>query len=131
LEVALSRKAALSAVSNGAATIPEPPRKLGPTGLALWTSIQQEYRIEDSGSVEMLCQACLACDRADTLQARINADGEMITTPSGTRANPLLKDELGCRAFVVRTLNTLGLNLEPARPPGRVPGTVVTTWRGN
>ena len=87
-----------------------------------------EYDIRDLGSVEMFTQTCLAADRADALAAAINRDGETIATPTGMRANPLLKDEIACRAFIVRTLHLLGLNAEPTKPPGRVPGSVV--WRG-
>ena len=93
------------------------------------TKVQSEYRIEDCGGVEMLMQACLALDRADALAARIDADGETIVTKRGLKAHPCLKDELAARAFVVRTLQRLGLNLEPVRPTVGRPG-VGRGWQG-
>ena len=44
---------------------PIPPRKLGPAGENLWFRVQNDYRIEDVGGVELLMQACLAQDRAE------------------------------------------------------------------
>jgi hypothetical protein len=44
---------------------PDPPRKLGPAGENLWFRVQNDYRIEDVGGVELLMQACLAQDRAE------------------------------------------------------------------
>ena len=124
----MSRKT-LSIVPDLPATGPPPPRKLGLSGLSLWTKVQSEYRIEDCGGVEMLMQACLALDRADALAARIDADGETIVTKRGLKAHPCLKDELAARAFVVRTLQRLGLNLEPVRPTVGRPG-VGRGWQG-
>ena len=119
----MSRKQPLTVISNVPATALEPPRKLGLSGRALWDAVQREYRVEDAGGVELLVQACLASDRADALAARIDADGETILTKAGLKAHPCLKDELAARAFICRTLQRLGLNLEPVRPtPGRPAG---------
>ena len=53
----------------------------------------------------------------------MNRDGEVITTRQGVRDHPGLRHELASRAFVVRTLQKLGLDVEPLRPaPGRPPG---------
>src|SRR5215469_13510336 len=103
---------------------PQPPRKLGDLGLFLWQSLQSEYRIDDAAGREMLAQACEAADRVARLAATINADGEIIQTENGPKAHPALKDELAGRAFIVRVLRQLGLNLEPVRPVGRP-----TKWR--
>jgi hypothetical protein len=99
-----------------------PPRELGPHGFKLWTSVQAEYRIEDCGGVEILAQACAGLDRAEELKACIDADGSVIRTRSGVpRAHPACRDEIAARAFVVRTLQKLGLNFEPIKSPGRPP----------
>jgi hypothetical protein len=37
-----------------------PPRKLGEHGLSLWNSVQNAYRIDDVGGIELLAQACAA-----------------------------------------------------------------------
>jgi hypothetical protein len=93
----------------------EPPRPLGAHGRALWDCVQSEYRIGDSAGVELLLQACTMLDRAEALAAEIATTGFML----GSRANPLVRDELAARSFVVRTLQRLGLDLEPAKPVGR------------
>jgi hypothetical protein len=102
---------------------PVPPRKLGAHGMKLWKSIVSEYVFSDPGSLEMLCQACQALDRAEVLAAEIARDGPIYQTPRGPAGHPGLKVELGNRAFVTATLTKLGLDLEPLRPgPGRPPG---------
>ena len=94
-----------------------PPRKLGEHGLALWTRINDEYSIVDGGGVEMLCQACQALDRAEDCAALIERDGAVIRHKGSYRENPLLKVELAARALCIRTLQKLGLDVEPV---GRV-----------
>ena len=101
------------------ATGPSPPRKLGEHGGALWSRVMTDYQIADAGGVELLAQACGALDRAEALRARIDADGEIIDTPSGPKAHPGLKDELGNRAFVTRCIARLGLDVEPVQRIGR------------
>jgi hypothetical protein len=96
-----------------------PPRKLGQHGLSLWNSVQTAYHIDDVGGIELLAQACAAADRVEALAERINADGEVICTPAGPKAHPALRDELAGRAFIVRTLERLGLNVETIKPIGR------------
>src|ERR1700750_1063548 len=99
-----------------------PPRKLGVHGMWLWDAIMAEYDIADVGGRELLVQACAALDRAEALCGGIDRDGEMITTEKGPKAHPALRDELAARAFVVRTLERLGLNIEPINPAGRPSG---------
>src|SRR5262245_24727015 len=93
--------------------LPGPPENLKRHGRALWAKIQDEYQIRDSGGLEMLAQACAAADRAEECAARIKADGLIVVSGSGTsHDHPLLKHELAARAFVVKTLRGLGLNVE-------------------
>jgi hypothetical protein len=114
---------------NPTSTAISPPRALGVHGKALWDRIQGEYRVEDTGGVELLAQACQALDRAEALAAAIARDGEVIHTRTGVpRTHPAVKDELGLRAFIVRTLEKLGLNVEAIKPIGRPPSS--TGWRG-
>jgi hypothetical protein len=114
----MSRKPPLTLIGPGA-TIPPPPRTLASPGLALWNRVQAEYGILDCGGVEILCLACQALDRAESLSEAIAEDGELIRTRTGVRANPLLRDELANRALVARLLSRLGINLEPLKQPGR------------
>lgn len=97
----------------------DPPRALGAPGLALWASVRSQYDIRDAGGVEMLAQACAALDRAESLSAEIAQDGQIIRTKQGPKVHPALRDELSNRAFVVRTLQRLGLDVEAVRSIGR------------
>jgi hypothetical protein len=113
---------ALSLVSS-ATTVVGPPRDLGQQGRKLWDEIQAAYGITDRGGIELLAQACAACDRAEALAEAIARDGSVVYSRAGVpKSHPAAKDELACRAFVVRTLERLGLNVEAVKPgPGRPP----------
>jgi hypothetical protein len=101
----------------------QPPRSLGKHGRSLWDRIVSEYVVDDCAGIELLTQACQACDRAEALAAAVERDGEIIRTPTGIKSHPGIREELAARAFVVRTLSRLGLNYEPLRSaPGRSPG---------
>jgi hypothetical protein len=116
-------KGPFSVVSRLPLQVPDPPRPLGSAGLALWQAIQIEYNIQDRGGVEMLLVGCQALDRAERLRACIDADGDVIHTRSGVpKAHPAIKDELGCRAQVMRAIEKLGLNFEAIKSVGRPPG---------
>jgi hypothetical protein len=54
--------------------------------------------------------------------SQIDRDGELIPTRSGLKEHPGLKGELANRAFVSRTLQRLGLDVEPVRPDVGRPG---------
>ena len=111
----MSKRAELRVVGT-APSGPQPPRKLGKPGLALWQRIHKEYDIADVGSLESLFQICAATDRAERLRDAIDADGEAIRGRNGIRANVLLRDELQTRAFICRTLKSLGLTLQEVKP---------------
>jgi hypothetical protein len=113
-------KPPLSIVSSLALSPPEPPATLGEPGRTLWQSVLREYDVSDVAGLVLLEQACHAADRAATLKAQIDADGEVVRTRGGLRAHPALKDELSARGFVTKILCRLGLNSEPLRAgPGR------------
>ena len=114
----MGKKPNLTVVEAALTTNP-PPRKLGEFGTTLWRSITSAYDISDVGGIELLAQACTASDRAEALAARIRADGEVIYTKAGPKTHPALKEELALRAFICRTLQRLGLNIETVKSPGR------------
>jgi hypothetical protein len=114
----MPKKPSLKLVES-AATDQRPPRKLGQHGTKLWKAVTSAYHIEDVGGIELLAQACAAADRAESLAARIDEDGETIKGKNGLRAHPCLKDELAARSFVVRTLSRLGITTESVKPIGR------------
>jgi hypothetical protein len=114
-------KPPLTLVGPGS-TAPPPPRTLGAPGLALWSRVQAEYHILDSGGAEILCLAAQALDRAESLSAVIAEDGQTIRTRTGVRAHPALRDEIANRALVARLLGKLGIASEPIKSPGRPGG---------
>ena len=99
-----------------------PARPLGPAGTQLWEAVQRAYSVEDAGGAEILSQACAALDRAEELAGAIARDGAIVQTRNGPREHPGLRAELSNRAFVVRSLARLGLDVEPVRAMGRPPG---------
>jgi Phage terminase, small subunit len=109
-------------VVAGDETCAKPSRKLGQHGANLWKSVMAEYQVIDSGGIEMLTAACQQLDRAESLREQIDRDGEIVRTKAGLKEHPALKHELASRAFVVRTLARLGLDVEAVKPIGRPPG---------
>ena len=111
----------LTLIEPGSTPI-EPPRPLGPNGRSLWDRTHREYAIDDVAGVEFLALSCEALDRAQALSEAIERDGLVIRTSAGPRTHPAVKEELALRAFIVRTLQRLGLNFEPLRAgPGHPP----------
>jgi len=105
---------------------PGPPENLKRYGRALWNQIQSEYGIADAGGLEMLAQACAAADRAEQCAKKIAREGLTVTNASGSQhEHPVLRCEQAARSFVVKTLKSLGLHVEPLkRGPGRPPADV-------
>jgi hypothetical protein len=114
----MSKKPRLALVKT-TETFLEPPRSLHKAGAAMWTSIMQEYRIEDSGGQAMLEQICQAADRVQEFTAIISREGLVVRTKQGPRDHPLLRHEQAARSFIIRSLHRLGLDVEPLRPIGR------------
>ncbi len=81
--------------------------------------MMSEYEISDSGGLALLEQACAAVDGVAECDAILERDGLMIRGRFGPKEHPLLKHQLALRAFVCRTLQRLGLNLEPIKSVGR------------
>ena len=114
----MAKPSPLSLVNSA---IPQPPRKLGEAGSALWASVQDTYRVEDVAGVELLYQACSAADRVEALGKRIVDDGEIVDGVHGPKPHPALTAELANRNFIIRVFDKLGLNYEPIKLIGRPP----------
>jgi hypothetical protein len=122
------KKARLCVIKSGTSGI-QPPRPLAAAGQSLWDRVQSDFIVDDVSGIEMLCIACEAADRVSTLRAEIDRDGEIIRSRNAIKSHPGLRDELAYRAFIVRTLQKLGLNFEPVKAPGR-PGSTIG-WRAD
>jgi hypothetical protein len=126
----MTSRSNMSIVQASPSAMTDPPANLGSAGINLWRSIMADYDISDAGGLALLEQAAFACDRAERLRAEIDAAGEIIHGRNGPREHPGLKGELAVRSFLVRTLQRLGINLEPVRPePGRPSG--AAKWKGH
>src|SRR5215471_19054853 len=97
------------------------PATLGKAGATQWQAIMTEYRIEDSGGRAVLLQICAAVDDLAECDRAIARDGPMIATKNGPKEHPLCKQRLALRAFICRSVQRLGLNLEVIQPVGRPP----------
>jgi hypothetical protein len=118
----MARKASAAIHSIYPATLtepPAPPAELGDEGRRVWSEVQAEYCVQDSGGREILRQACLAVDRAHECAQLIREHGLLIDTPNGKRENPLIRAELNARAFAVRAIQKVGVGLEAIKPIGR------------
>jgi hypothetical protein len=101
----------------------EPPRSLGEAGRKFWNRMQAAYDFSDVAGQEMLLQMAQVSDTIGLLQAEVETNGAVLRSRTGgVKANPAVKDLLGCRAFLVRTMLRLGLSYEEVKTPGRPPG---------
>src|SRR5262249_55591389 len=117
------QKTTLEIVGNRPAIADNPPPTLHEAGRSLWRRVLSEYRLEDCGGLEMLAQCCHAADRAEQLRIEIEREGPVIRPRGIIKDHPAIRLELAARAFVVRTLQRLGLDVEPLRAaPGHPPG---------
>jgi hypothetical protein len=119
----MTKKPNLTIVKPTVSSSPEPPAPLLAAGRKLWDQVHAEYDVSDVAGLALLAQSCQMLDRAEDLAAEIAADGSVLRGRDGIKDHPALKHELAARAFIVRTLDGLGLNTEPLRlGPGRPPG---------
>src|SRR2546423_342475 len=86
-----------------------PPRDLARHGMELWNAVQREFGIADTAGRELLAQACGALDLIEALGEGIARDGAIVYSRAGPKAHPAVKDQIAARAFLVRTLEKLGV----------------------
>ena len=106
----------LRATTRSSGILP-PPADLGVAGKELWRQITSEFTLESSAEVQQFYEACCMEDRAVKLRKHIDREGEMVEIRGTRRDHPLLKHELGARAFVVRTLANLFPSVAAEKPP--------------
>lgn len=103
---------------------PKPaPSDLKPAGKELWLTVNEQFVVDDAGSIALLVECCRACDRIAEFGKLINRDGPLLVNARGeAKEHPLLKHELLARNFLAQSLVRLGIVDAPRRPQGRPSG---------
>jgi len=100
-------------------SVQKPPAHLQSAGRALWTSTLADWQLDDADLV-VLMSACENADRIAEIREALQADGLMLTDPSGRRrAHPLLAAEGQAYSVLLRAWNQLGLNDDEGPKIGR------------
>jgi hypothetical protein len=117
-----SQKPTLRVVGSTPVNAFEPPANLGKSGASKWQSIMADFVIEDRAGLELLTQLCGAIDDLDVTSATIARDGLMVRSRNGVvKEHPLLRHQIALRSFICRTIQRLGLDVEPVKSVGRPP----------
>jgi hypothetical protein len=85
---------------------PAVPAGLTGTGRSLWMATAANFELE-AHELALLREACLTADSIDSLQAAVDRDGVLNTSPQGLRAHPALvelRQQRSCFARLVRQL---------------------------
>jgi hypothetical protein len=96
-------------------------RKPRQTGADLIKTIVDDFELE-AGGVALLNGTACALDRLNDVSDQINKDGVMMKWGRGVRPHPLLKLELSLHTLIGRSLQRLGVGLEPVQGMGRPSG---------
>ncbi len=89
--------------------IPSPPRGAKAEGRRLWRRLCEAYQFEEHELV-LLRQAVRLVDALTALDALVEKEGTVVTTPSGVqRAHPALVEARQSRIALARTLAVLRL----------------------
>ncbi len=101
-----------------------PPKSLGREGRRFWNAIIREYRITDSGGLELLRTAAECRDLECAAMATATAEGFSTVDRYGQkRPHPLLSVARDARRLKLSALKDLHLDVEPVRDrPGRPGG---------
>ena len=84
------------------------PKGLKGSGRALWNSTVAEFELDEHELV-MLREACRTADSIDGLQAAVDRDGVLNTSPQGVRAHPALVELRAQRICFARLVAQLGI----------------------
>ena len=96
-----------------------PPSHLQESGGHLWNTTLQDWSLTDADMV-VLVTACECADRLALIRAALDADGVMITDPSGrVRSHPLLAAESQVHGILLRAWNQLSLDDDEQPKIGR------------
>ena len=97
---------------------PQPvPEGLTGSGLSLWSSTTADFEL-DEHELGILREACRTADSIDALQAVVDRDGVLNSSPQGVRAHPALVELRAQRLCFAKLVAALGIPAdEPAAGP--------------
>jgi hypothetical protein len=90
--------------------VPAPPRGTKAEGRRLWKSVLGEFTL-DEHELSLLRQACRVADMCSDLQAIVDADGPISSTPSGPRTHPAVVELRQQRILLARLVVALRVPL--------------------
>ena len=117
------------AVMRMPTNLPQPTRQLGEPGLDLWVAVQSEYMIEDAGGVAVL-MACAALDLAESLAARVRADGVTVHGPHRPEGAPVHRRRKSEPGVGLPVSGAPGRSFRRNPPYGPGPGRKPKGWEG-
>jgi hypothetical protein len=85
-----------------------PPSSLRAAGKRLWASVAEHYDLEEHERA-LLVEAARTVDLLDDLEALVRADGAVIDSPQGRKANPAVVEVRQQRIALARLLAALRL----------------------
>jgi hypothetical protein len=95
-----------------------PPKHIGEPEKLLWVELVKTFRFDDSASLELLCQALEARQRARECREVVQREGPTVTDRKGTvRAHPLLAVERSAQSAFVAAMRLMRLDLGSERKP--------------
>jgi hypothetical protein len=100
---------------------PKTPAGLCPLAAALWKQTLLDFDLEQH-HVVLLEQACRALTAAEAARAAVERDGAFpLDRFKQPKAHPGLLEERNSRALFARLMRELGLDVQGATEPGRLP----------
>ncbi len=101
---------------------PSAPSKAGAAGKRLWASVVDEYDLQEH-ELALLVEAVRTVDLLAELDAAVKADGALVDSPQGRKANPAAVEARQQRIAFARILAALRLpagDEDEERPQRRV-----------
>lgn len=89
-------------------TIPNPPKGTGKPGAALWRSVLADFDLEEHERA-LLVEAVRTVDLLAELDQAVKAEGAVVNSPQGRKANPAAVEARQQRIALARLLAALRL----------------------